>query len=261
MHLESSESRGLGSSNLTSSQSGSLNINPALTQADDVRNFSIGLAITPNDQGLPNAYIAAVEAGYYASPLGLSISAGAAQRSYSTIYSDLEAIFGLSKRFDLANGRKASVAARFRYESLSFSSDYVPIRFYLVDLGFAFDLTSEFAVGGAAINLIGSGSTTATDVSQERPKIFLLGATYHPVDAPVSLSTAIEQQDPLPFNVHIGIAYNPVDYLSIRAGTTTDNGTFSLGVGMYYDPLLIDLAVRFDHSFGSIITLGLASRW
>lgn len=259
--LESSESRSLASANLTSSQSGSLTVNPALTESDSIRNFSIGLAITPNEQGLSNAYVAAVEGTYFASGPNLSFSVGASQLAYSTVYSDLNAIVGLSKHFDLAEGRTASVAARFRYESLSYSTDYVPSKFYLVDLGFVFDLSHEFAIGGAAINLIGSGTNATTDVSQERVKIFMLGATYHPSDAPISISTALEQQEQVPLDVHIGILYRPVEYLSIRAGTTTDYGTISLGVGMFYDPLLIDVGLRFDHSFGSIVTLGLASRW
>ncbi len=261
LHLESSESRALGSSDLTSSLTGTLTINPALTSGNEAHTVAIGLAVTPNEQGLSNAYTAAVEGAFYAPSLGVSFSAGAAQLAFSSSYADVDAVVGIAKVFSLDASRHVAVGARFRYESLTYQSDYAPVKFYLLDLGFSFDATSDFSIGGAALNLLGAGRTLGSGVIEERPAIFMLGATYHPSDAPVALYSAIEAQDPFPLAVHLGMSYTPVDFLSLHAGTTTDTGTLSAGASIVYDPLVVDLAIRFDHAFGSIVTLGLAGRW
>jgi hypothetical protein len=261
LHLESSQSRGVATANITSSGSGTLTVNPALMHADSVHSVSLGLAITPNEQGLSDAYTAAAQAAFFVRPIGVSLSVGAARLAYSTIYSDVDAMLGISKAIRVGAGRQLSVGARFRYESLSFTPEYPPVRFYLLDLGFSFMISDELSMGAVAASLLGSTQRAGDLTLQERPAIFMLGATYHPTDAPVSIFAALEEQDPFPLDAHLGIAYTPVDYLTIRAGTTTDNGTISLGAGILYDPLIIDLAIRFDHSFGSIVTIGLGGKW
>lgn len=181
--------------------------------------------------------------------------------AYSTVYSDVDAIAGLAKRFDLAQGRSAAIGARFRYESLTTTPDYAPVKFYLLDLGFTFGISSEFSVAATALNLFGSGTRDGAGTVEERPVDLLFGAGYRPSDTPIAISATLESEESFGTTVHLGISYALVDALSLSAATTTDSGTISVGAHFKYDPALIDLGVRFDHAFGSVVTFGLTGQW
>jgi hypothetical protein len=261
LNLESTESRSLASSNLTRSKVGALSINPALDQADSIRNFRLSLAFTPNEQGLQDAYSAAAEAVYYSPDVDLSFSIGASDKTFSDSYSEIDGLLGLTKVFQLSGGRTASVGTRFRYETTSFTSQYQPLHSYLFDLGFSFDIGQEFAIGGSIANLFGSGYSLTSGIDEPRPRLFLIGASYRPLELGLGIHTAIEEEESAGLSLHIGADYTLIEYLVLRAGVTTDTGTISAGAGLIYDPLAIDIAARFDKTFGMIATFGISGRW
>jgi len=261
LNLESTESLASASSNLTRSKVGALNINPSLDRADSNQNFRLSLAFTPNEQGLQDAFSAAAEAVYYSPDADISFSLGASDKSFSDIYSEVDGLLGITKVFQVSGGRTASVGTRFRYETTSFTRQYQPLHSYLFDLGFSFDMGSEFAIGGSIINLFGSGYSLTSGIEEPRPRLFLIGASYRPTDLGIGIHTALEEEESLGLSLHIGADYTPVEYLTLRAGVTTDTGTISAGAGLIYDPLAIDIAARFDKTFGMIATFGVSGRW
>lgn len=261
LKLESAESVALSESDLTRTQNRGLNLNPALDHTDAKQPANLMLVFTPGVQGLSDAYNAAVEGGYYAAPIGLSLTAGAARNAYSSIYSDVDALIGIAKVFDLADNRHVAVGARYRYKSVSYTAPYPPVKFNILDLGFTFDATSEFSIGGAAINLLGSGQITGGGSAGDLEKTFLVGATYHPTDTPVALHTSIEEDGSSPVALHIGAEYLPVESFVLRAGTSTDTGDITAGAGLSYEQYGLDLAATFDHNFGTMITFGLSGKW
>ena len=261
LHLESAESRALSGSVQSGATTHSLNVNPSQNSADSTHPLLISLGVTPNEQGLANAYTASAEGIYYSANLGLSFSLGFAQQRFSDSYADAEAYIGINKSFQLSGSRTASIGARFRYEAFTFSSVYLPLKFYLLDLGLSFDLNSEFSIGATAINLLGSGYTISNEKREDRPQIFLLGASFHPNDVPISIYTSLEEQDPVGLTIHFGASYSPVTYLILRAGTSTDTGDFTAGVGLKYDVIGIDVGTRFGSIFGNTFTFGLNARW
>jgi hypothetical protein len=261
LQLESAESRSLSESSLAHSLSRGLSVNPALDHSDAKQPVNLLLQYTPNIQGLSDAYSAAVEGSYYAAPIDLSFSAGASTLAFSTLYSDVDAILGVTKVFNLSDNRHVSVGARYRYKVLSFSPPYPPVKFNILDLGFAFDATSEFSIGGAGLNLLGTGTSIGSSTVEQFYKIFLIGATYHPSDAPVSLHTSIEEIASFPVTLHFGAEYIPVEYLILRAGTSTDIGNITAGAAVQYEQYGVDIMADFDRHYGTMLTLGLSAKW
>ncbi len=261
LHLESAESRTLSGAIQSGATNHTLNINPSQNSADSTHPFLISLAVSPNEQGLAEAYTAAAEGIYYSNNLGLSFSLGFAQLKFSDSYADAEAYMGINKTFQLSENRSASIGTRFRYELFTFSSAYQPLKFYLLDLGLTFDLNTEFSIGATAINLLGSGYTITNEKREQRPQIFMLGASFHPNDVPINIYTALEEQEPNGLTIHLGASYSPVTYLTLRAGTSTDTGDFTAGIGLRYDVIGIDVSTRFGSIFGNTFTFGLNARW
>jgi hypothetical protein len=173
----------------------------------------------------------------------------------------VDAIIGTAKEFHLSENRHASIGVRYRYKVLSFSAPYPPVKFNILDLGFAFDATNEFSIGGAGLNLLGTGTSAASTTIEQFYKMFLLGVTYHPVDVPVLLHSSVEEVSNTRVTFHFGAEYLPVEYLTLRAGTSTDVGNITAGAGLFYEQYTIDLAADFDRHYSTMITLGLSGKW
>ena len=190
-----------------------------------------------------------------------SFSAGVTNLSYGNIYSDLALSLSLAGSFELANNRKASAGLRLRYEILGTTPQYPKLRFLFIDVGFTFDLTSEFSLGGAALNLLGVKYEVASGAAENLERRFLLGIAYHPVEIPLKLLTSIDKSDNIPLSFQFGVEYDPTAFLAIRLGTSTDTGNITTGIGIFYGGLAFDVGSRFDKALGSIFSFGISGAW
>jgi hypothetical protein len=254
-------SSSLANSIIAGSDKISFALNPAQSRADSIHPFRAALAYTPFVGGLKEANQSAIEGTYFSSLAGISFSLNAANLSFSEIYSDL--VFGLTvaKQFDLANNRKASTGIRLRYESLSTTPDYPTLDFVFVDLGFTLDLTKEFTLGGAALNLLGAKYEVVNNESEKLEQRFLVGITYQPERFPIKIFTSVEESNIQSLSLQFGAEYIPVTFLALRIGTSTDTGNITTGIGINYSSISFDVGSRFDKALGPIFSFGASGEW
>jgi hypothetical protein len=236
-------------------------LNPSQSRADSIHAFRAGLSYSPFVGGLKDANQSAVEGIYYSEFISTSIGAGATALSYGDLYSDLSVYASLAKSFALSNGRKANLGLRFRYETLGTTPNYPKLHFLLADLGFTLDLTNEFSLGGAALNLLGAKYTVVGGETEKLDRRFLVGLAYHPLAIPVKLLTSIEQEISQPLAIGFGAEYDPVPFLALRLGASTDTGNITTGIGILYSNFSFDAGSRFDKALGSIFSFGASGAW
>ncbi len=264
MHFESAESRSLSSSDLTHSTLSALAVNPALERADTAAPFHLALSFTPNEQGTTDAYSAGVEGVYYPGLSRFSITLGANRKAVASVFGITEVTAGLSRSFPIGGSRTASLAIRWRYNTITYTTvliQYAPVSTSFLDIGGAIDLFEEWSIGASAVNLLGNGYTISDGSGETMAKTYLLGLSYHPADAPISLHASFVDRASQPGTMHFGVELTPVDFLALRMGTSTDNGTITAGAGISYDAYLVTIGLRFDHTFGMITSFDLSGRW
>src|SRR5579872_5677857 len=185
-------------------------LNPAQSRADSIHTIHAALAYTPFVGGLQSADQSAIEATYYSALTHLSFSLGATNLSYSDIYSDLAFNFSIQRTFDLAMSRHASTGIRLRYETLGTTPSYPKLHFLFVDLGFTLDLTKEFSLGGAALNLLGEKYDLVNSETEKLVRRFLFGIVYHPERFPLKFLTSVEESSIESLALQFGAEYDPV---------------------------------------------------
>ena len=130
---------------------------------------------------------------YYSSLISSTVGVGVTGLSYTDLYSDLSVYASFAKSFTLANSRKASAGIRLRYETLGTTPNYPKLHFLLADIGFTLDLTPEFTLGGAALNLLGAKYEVVNGETEKLDRQFLIGVAYHPLQIPIKLLTSLEE--------------------------------------------------------------------
>ena len=236
-------------------------LNPAQSRADSLHPLHASLAYTPFAGGLKEASQGAAEAKFYSSFISSSLAIGVTNLSYSDLYSDLAFYASFAKSFDLANNRKASAGVRLRYESLGTTPDYPKLHFLFADLGFSLDLTPEFSLGGAALNLLGTKYQIVNGEMEKLVRRFLVGIAYQPAAIPVKLLTSLEEDPNQPLAFAFGAEYDPITFLALRLGVSTDTGDITTGIGINYSNISFDVGSRFDKALGSIFSFGASGAW
>ena len=236
-------------------------LNPSQTRADSLHSFRAALAYTPFVGGLKDASQSAAEGVYNFSSVGLSVAGGVTDLSFSDLYSDLSVYTSLAKSFALANNRKASAGIRLRYESLSTTPNYPKLHFLFLDVGFTLDLTQEFTLGGAALNLLGNKYDVVNGETEKLDRRFLIGIAYHPLEIPIKLLTSLEEDAAQTLAIAFGAEYDPVTFLALRIGTSTDTGNITTGIGLMYGNFSFDAGSRFDKALGSVFSFGASGAW
>jgi len=258
---ESPHSASLAQSVVASSEANSFASNPSQLRADSLHPFRAGLIYAPFVGGLKDASQSSAEGIYYSSYISSSIGIGVTELSYADLYSDLSIYGSLVRSFTLANNRKASVGVRLRYETLSTTPDYPKLHFLFADIGFTLDLTPDFSLGGTALNLLGAKYEVTGGEAENLDRRFLLGIAYHPPTIPIKIFTVLEEDAALPLTISFGAEYDPVTFLAVRLGTSTDTGNITTGIGIIYSNFSFDVGSRFDKALGSVFTFGAGGQW
>ena len=236
-------------------------LNPSQARADSLHPLHASLNYTPFVGGLKEASQSSAEGIYYSSFINSSLAIGVTNLSFSNLYSDLALYATLARSFDLANSRKASAGIRLRYESLGTTPDYPKLHFLFADLGFTIDLTPEFTLGGAAINLLGTKYQITSGVIEILDRRFLVGIAYQPSAIPIKLLTSLEEDSNQPLAFEFGAEYDPITFLALRFGISTDTGNITTGIGINYSNISFDVGSRFDRALGSIFSFGASAAW
>jgi len=236
-------------------------LNPSQSRADSAHSLHAALAYSPFIDGLKDANQGAVEATYYSQLMRSSFTFGATNLSYGDIYSDLSLYLGIAKTFKLANNREASAGIRLRYESLATTPNYPTQHFLFADVGFTLDLTQECSLGAAGLNLLGESYQITDGETEKLDRRFLIGIDYHPHVVPLKLLTSLEENPGQTLAIQFGAEYDPVSFLALRIGTSTDTGNITAGIGISYGDISFDAGSRFDKALGSIFSFGASGAW
>lgn len=258
---ESPVSSSLGNSLIGLPSEISFTPNPSQCRADSLHPLHGAFAYTPFVGGLKDASLSAAEGIYYSQLIGSSIGVGAANLSYGDLYSDLVVYASLSKTFSLANNRQAFAGIRLRYETLGTTLDYPKLHFLFIDIGLGFNLTGEFTLGAAALNLLGAKYQVISSETEKLARSFLLGIAYCPIAIPVKLLTSLEENPEQPLAFQFGAEFDPVGYLALRIGTSTDTGNITTGIGINYSNISFDVGSRFDKALGPVFSFGASGAW
>ena len=241
--------------------SGAFALNPSQTRADSLHQLHASLNYTPFVGGLKDASQSSAEGIYYSSFINSSLAIGVTNLAYNTIYSDLSIYASLARSFELSNNRNASAGIRLRYESIGTTPDYPKLHFLYADIGFTLDLTPEFTLGGAALNLLGTKYQITNGDMEKLNRRFLFGIAYQPAEIPIKLLTSLDEDPNQPLAFNFGAEYDPVTFLALRFGISTDTGNITTGIGIRYGNISFDVGSRFDKALGSIFTFGASGAW
>jgi hypothetical protein len=258
---ESPVSASLSNSVIAVAEGNSFAVNPSQLRADSLHAFRAALSYSPFVGGLKDASQSAAEGIYYSEFISSSIGVGVTRLSFSDLYSDLSIYVSLARSFALANNRKASAGIRLRYETLATTPNYPKLHFFFADIGFTLDLTPEFSLGGAALNLLGTKYEIVSGETENLDRRFLIGVAYHPLALPIKLLTSLEEDASEPLAISFGAEYDPVTFLALRLGTSTITGNISTGIGIAYGNFSFDVGSRFDKALGSIFSFGASGAW
>ena len=124
-----------------------------------------------------------------------------------------------------------------------------------------FDLTPEFTLGAAGLNLLGTKYEVINGGSEKLQRLFYFGVSYHPSAIPVKLLTSIEEDPANALTIAFGAEYDPVEFLALRLGTSTDTGNITSGIGIKYANVSFDASSRFDKALGPVFSFGASGIW
>ncbi|MEP7235901.1 MAG: hypothetical protein ABI778_11460 [Ignavibacteriota bacterium] len=259
--VESPRSASLSSSATGFNSPELLSANPANESADSLRPLRATLVYSPFVGGIADASIGAVEAVYYSDEVASSFGLGAANLSYGDLYSDLSLSGSITRRFSLSDGRTASAGIRTRYETISSTTEYPALHFLFFDLGFTLSLTREFDLGGAALNILGEKYILSGGQSEPLERSFIVAVAYHPENFPLKVFTSLHEIISAGLTISFGAEYEPVEFLALRLGTSTDTGNITTGIGLRYASLSFDVSSRYERALGSVFSFGASGAW
>ncbi|MEI8134295.1 MAG: hypothetical protein WCH46_04335 [bacterium] len=258
---ESPISSAVAGANIASEVREGFSSNPALNRSDSVHQLSVGFGYTPFAGGLSGANSASAEASFFAEALRSSFTVGLTEYSFEDIYSDISFGLGSTTEFQVDSDRNAYGGFRIRHEIVGTTAAYPKLQFDFLDLGLTFDLTKDATLGIAALNLLGAHYIVASGTTERLPRLFLLGASYHPIQFPLRFYTAIEETSGSELVMKLGAEYLPISFLTIRLGTTTDTGNITSGIGLNYGNYSVAVSSRYDKALGVLFSFGVFGRW
>jgi hypothetical protein len=115
------------------------------------------------------------------------------------------------------------------------------------DAGIAVRASETVLLGACAWNLnqprIGAG------IRERLPMAFALGTSYEPTPG-TRMCAAIVKEDTRPFDVRFGVEYRPIGLVALRAGATSEPGSFSAGFGLLHAGIALNYAVSTHPDLG-----------
>lgn len=181
----------------------------------------------------------------YADPLLLPQGAGtigvAARRYGFDLYN--ETTFSLA--YSNALERKFFYGATLTYNSLAIQG-YGSAAAVGIDVGAMMLVTPELSLGFAATNL---NRPTVGEAQELLTQTYTLGASYR-VLPNLRLLIDAEKDVRYPLSVKSGAEFEPVPYLSVRAGFSTEPSRITGGVGIHYAGVDLDYAIYTHQDLG-----------
>jgi hypothetical protein len=158
--------------------------------------------------------------------------------------------------FDLFSENRFLAGWKYRFEQLHFGvaatwhhivqgGGYGSAGALGVDIGFAADLLPVLRFGARAtnINQPAYGGSNNGSVNEYLPRELAAELTLKASDM-LTLAAGLVKDVRFPLSVRSGIQFEPVTSLAIRAGFTTEPGTWSFGAGYTFSRFGVNLAMQ-----------------
>jgi hypothetical protein len=181
-------------------------------------------------------------AASYIEPTSFGTFALSASRFGLDLYNEARA--ALSYGDAIAEG--VSFGVTLNYYSLSIQN-YGSAGTFGVDVGALVDVSDNVQWGFVAFNL------NAAKIGAEKeklPQVFSTGVAYSPFGE-ATLAVGIRKDLRFPVEVHVGVEYEFIKMIALRAGTASEPSMMNAGVGIRYD------FFRLDYAFSSHAELGI----
>ena len=178
-------------------------------------------------------------------------------------------IGGMTYGFDLYRESKVVIGYAYNYENILFAGATVNYHTYSIQ-NYGSTSAFYFNVGGLVyildelrwgfvVNNLNRASIA--DIDDQIPMVLSTGFSYDILQN-FSLNFALEKDIRFNPSVQLGIEYDIIEYLSLRAGTSNDPSRFTAGVGINYSIFSLDYAffthqdLGLTHQAGIILSFG-----
>ena len=178
-------------------------------------------------------------------------------------------IGGMTYGFELYRESKVVLGYAYNYENILFAGATVNYHSFSIqnygstsaiyfNLGGLVYILDELRWGFVVSNL---NRASIADIDDQIPMVLLTGFSFDILQN-FSLNLALEKDIRFDPSVQIGIEYDIIEYLSLRAGTSNDPSRFSAGVGINYSIFSLDYAffthqdLGLTHQAGIILSFG-----
>ena len=222
--------------------------NPAALACTSVR--MIAVSVAPSPFGLEELRRAACA---YAEPLGrFTASLTAVQYGYE-LYR--EVILGAACGFDCGEGVRVGGTVTLNSLSVAGYGHGVCLG---IDAGVLWEIVSGLQFGASAFNC---NAPSPGCCGESLPRTIQAGLAYAPLHGFI-VACDIAEDPRFPAEVRLGAEFVVAEFLSLRAGTSMDPSSFSVGIGVRVLPIEIDYAfsrhqeLGYTHRFGLCLMLG-----
>lgn len=178
-------------------------------------------------------------------------------------------IGGMTYGFDLYRESKVVLGYAYNYENILFAGatvnyhtysiqNYGSTSAFYINVGGLVYILDELRWGFFVNNL---NRASIADIDDQIPMVLSTGFSYDILQN-FSLNFALEKDIRFNPSVQIGIEYDIIEYLSLRAGTSNDPSRFTAGIGINYSIFSLDYAffthqdLGLTHQAGIILAFG-----
>jgi hypothetical protein len=200
---------------------------------------SVGAGYSPAPFGLKEL---ASAAGEYNEPFSFGTLAASVQSYGFELYRETIVALSFAHSFD----ENLHVGATVNYMSLSLGK-YGSDGFFSVDAGAAVSLPGDVTLGAFVTNI--NQPRIGVNLRERLPLVASIGAAWKPAEG-LTVCSDVQKDIAYPLNLRVGVEYEPVSFIALRAGANTEPGRFSCGVGIKH------AGVELDYSFWSHPDLG-----
>ncbi|HLP17016.1 MAG TPA: hypothetical protein VK470_12200 [Bacteroidota bacterium] len=146
-----------------------------------------------------------------------------------------------------------SIGASYVYNTLSIEG-YGSAQTSGVDLGISASPASGLTLGASVLNVNRPVIGAASD---ELPRVFILGMSYQ-LSSYACVSADMVKDVRFPESIHAGVEAAPLEFISIRAGTSTEPARIYGGLGIRAFAFEINYAIVTHQELGLTHTIGIS---
>ena len=172
-----------------------------------------------------------------------TFGAGLTTFGYKT-YRDSRASLAYAHSF----GPRLSASVRLNYHSIQIDDDYYgSTQTVSADAGLRTTIGDDVVVGAHISNL--SQSELAEYQDERIPTVMRLGFAWETNDQ-LTISGEVEKDSRFDAGFKMGLEYQAVDNVFLRAGARSQPESFSLGLGVHLNSIRIDVASAYNTTLG-----------